>query len=70
MQQIISSTLESYHILIIEKRFPEWATEYTMSQKSPDSSRHSCVTICKKLNFTYLFVCQTTRSLAAVVISS
>ena len=69
-QQIITSNLESYHILIIEKRFSVWATEYTMSQKSHDSSRHSCVTICKKLHFTYLFVCQTTRSLAAVVITS
>ena len=39
-QQIITSNLESYHILIIEKRFPVWANEYTMSQKSHDSSRH------------------------------
>ena len=38
-QQIITSNLELYHILIIEERFPEWANEYTMSQKSRYSSR-------------------------------
>ena len=67
-QQIITSNLELYHILIIEKRFPEWAN-HTMSQKSHDSSRHSCGTTCKKLHFTYLFFYQTTRSFAAVVLS-
>ena len=67
-QQIITSNLELYHILIIEKRFPGWAN-HTMSQKSHDSSRHSCGTICKKLHFTYLFFYQTTRSFAAVVLS-
>ena len=31
-QQIITSNLESYHILIIEKRFPVWANEYTITR--------------------------------------
>ena len=59
-QQIITSNLESYHNLIIKKRFPVWANEYTMSQKSHDSSRHFPRHYFKKVHFAYLFFYQTT----------
>ena len=68
-QQITTSNLELYHILIIEKRFPEWANEYTMSQNHTILGDISCCTTCKNLHFTYLFFYQTTWSFAAVVIT-
>ena len=69
-QQIITSNLKLYHILI-------WKTLPSMSQLIHKCRKNhailrdiSCGTTCKKLHFTYLFFYQTTRSFAAVVITS
>ena len=59
-QQIITSNLESYHILIIKKRFPVWANEYTIRKNHTILRDISRGTTCKKVHFAYLFFYQTT----------
>ena len=67
---LITSNLESYHILIISKRFPVCMGQLIHKCRKNHAILRdiSCGTTCKKLHFTYLFY-QTTPIFAVVTTS-